>query len=86
MADLQGFTGDQLRLPFTEWKRLSDALRPRLRPEVRKWLGRWEVLDLVFSPMNDEERRGMRFGHYMGWFDRADVDGVSVPDGKTNKR
>lgn len=81
MADLEGFTGDQLRLPFTEWKRLSEALRPRLRPDVREWLGRWTALDLALSPMDDAERRGMRFGHYVGWFDSKDIAGAAKEGG-----
>ena len=70
-----GFSADELQLPFTKWKELSEGRRTYLAPEVRRWLGRWKAWDLACSPMNDDERRRIRYGHYMGWFERQDAAG-----------
>ena len=86
MADLTDFNGEELQLPYTEWKALTDARRNHLETSVRRWLYAWELVDLALSPMNDDERRSIRYGHYLGWFDGINARGVSVADDKTNAR
>lgn len=65
-----GFTPDELCLPFPEWKALAEARRPHLDPVTRQWLAAWGVWDLHCSPMSDDDRRLIRYGHYLGWLDR----------------
>lgn len=68
-APLQGFTKEQLTLGYSEWAELvrtSGVIGP-----VQHWLAQWTYLDLTLSPMDDDERRFMRYGHYCGWFDRS---------------
>jgi hypothetical protein len=64
-----GFAPDELQLRYTEWKALSNARRKRLSPGVLEWLARWQLWDLACSPMDDEQRRRIRYGHYLGWWD-----------------
>lgn len=65
-----GFTPDELQLNFTAWSALVDSRRKDLDPNVREWLGRWRTWDLFSSPMDDNERRMIRYGHHLGWFGR----------------
>lgn len=65
-----GFKPSELRLGSEEWKSLSEERAPHLRPETREWLGSWEMWNLACSPMSDDERRLIRYGHYLGWHDR----------------
>lgn len=67
---IKGFTRKELTLDYTEWSRLVGARRRQLEPEVREWLVAWELWDLACSPMDDNERRRIRYGHYLGWWDR----------------
>lgn len=58
---------DDLKLPYSEWKkRLKEV---ELTDDVKQWLHVWELYDLAISPMDDEERRFIRYGHFIGWFD-----------------
>ena len=74
-SEAPGFNADELQLPFVAWKELSERRRASLSPEVRKWLGAWRLWDLACSPMSDDERRNIRYGHYMGWFERQNATG-----------
>ena len=65
------FTPDELQLPYSEWKKLSEARRAKLEPEVSQWLNEWCLWDLACSPMNDDERRRIRYGHYLGFLVRC---------------
>jgi hypothetical protein len=65
-----GFTPDELRLGYLEWKPLSEERKPYLAERIRRWLADWEIWDFACSPMNDDERRMIRYGHYLGWWDR----------------
>lgn len=67
-----GFTPDELRLGYTQWAALSEARRPHLAPSVQAWLATWTLWDLAHSPMDDAERRQIRYGHFLGWWDRWD--------------
>jgi hypothetical protein len=68
----EGFSTNELQLPYAEWKALAEVRgkHPQLHPEVRKWLHAWRLHDLMSSPMDDDQRRVMRYGHYLGWLDR----------------
>ncbi|MCC6506369.1 MAG: hypothetical protein IT475_13095 [Aquimonas sp.] len=68
-----GFTPDELTLGYTEWKQLENERRKHLAPNVRQWLGQWNLWDLACSPMDDNERRQIRYGHYLGWWHREEV-------------
>ncbi len=70
MSDPTGFNGDELQLPYTQWKALIEARRKSLSPVVRRWLGEWTAWDLACSPMDDANRRQIRYGHYLGWISR----------------
>lgn len=61
------FNSSTLVLPYSNWRESIHIVRDRLDPKDREWLGEWESLDLAQSPMEDDERRFMRYGHYIGW-------------------
>lgn len=65
-----GFTPDELKLNYTEWTALVEQRRKHLSPGARLWLSDWSIWDLACSPMSDEERPMVRYGHYLGWWDR----------------
>lgn len=72
-----GFTGAELELPYLEWKSVSESRKPHLCADTRRWLAAWSMWDLACSPMDDDERRRIRYGHYLGWADHAeDVAGT----------
>lgn len=68
-----GFTPDELTLDYTTWSKLAKERRIYLAPNVRHWLGQWELWDLACSPMDDNERRHIRYGHYLGWWHRESL-------------
>ena len=68
VADVTGFRPSELQLPFAEFSELTASSGEQLDPEWRRWLGDWSLWDLACSPMPDEERRLIRYGHSLGWF------------------
>jgi hypothetical protein len=56
-----------LLLPFIEFKQIDKS---KLNPKTLCWLKHWELFDLATSPRDDEERKLIRYGHYLGWFER----------------
>lgn len=59
-----------LLLPYGGWeKRVTEV---RLMESEKRWLHAWNLHDLFTSPMDDEQRRYIRYGHYQGWFDALD--------------
>lgn len=54
----------ELLLSFTEFKRLDKS---KLNKETLKWLIEWNIHDLAVSPIDDEQRKYIRYGHYLGW-------------------
>ena len=62
-----GFAPSELLASYLDWKKYSDAVEHKLRPETREWLYEWRMWDLACSPMNDDDRRRTRYGHYLGW-------------------
>lgn len=65
-----GFSPGELRLPYHQWCNLVDSRKNVTAPDVRRWLAAWDLFDLMCSPMDDNERGLIRYGHYLGWFDR----------------
>jgi len=65
----EGFTAAELQLTYNAWSKLLTRKRvSELAPEVLVWLGYWNIWDLACSPMDDAERRHIRYGHYLGYF------------------
>lgn len=70
---LVGFTAEELTLGFVAWKELTKKARAQgMTPSLRQWLRSWELWDLACSPMCDEERKQIRYGHCLGWFELRD--------------
>lgn len=65
------FSPTELKLPYLEWNEIAPIPPPRdsMTPELAEWLWAWHWWDLACSPMPDNERRLIRRGHYLGWFD-----------------
>ena len=66
-VDLFGFKPSELLSNYPTWEDCAHAREPTLRPETCEWLYEWRMWDLVCSPMDDNERRRTRYGHYLGW-------------------
>ncbi|EZP75015.1 hypothetical protein H839_15983 [Parageobacillus genomosp. 1] len=54
-----------LLVPYSKWREINPE---ELTNEEREWYREWESHDLSVSPMSDEERKLIRYGHYLGWF------------------
>lgn len=65
-----------VRLPYPKFQSLFEKDGrldvSMLCDEEREWLFEWRGWDLACSPMPDEERRFMRYGHWIGWHDAKD--------------
>lgn len=72
VAERAGFTPSELMLGYNDWKPLSEARLKHLLPDVRAWLHAWKRWDLACSPMDDNERRLIRYGHYLGWWEHGE--------------
>jgi len=70
----QGLSVDELKQDYTEYKKMINTLRlyNLLSEDLRKWSYEWELLDLHTSPMEDKDRKLIRYGHYTGYF--TDID------------
>jgi len=55
-------------LPYSEFKTRMVELNPVGKD--REWLNEWESWDLACSPMDDNERKLIRYGHHLGWMSR----------------
>lgn len=60
-----------LLLTYSAFSLYIQRVRGRLSTEELAWLIAWEAHDLAMSPMPDEHRRYLRYGHYLGWFDHS---------------
>jgi len=65
------FIPSELTLPYQEWEKCVESKRAILTDDAWKWLTRWNDWDFACSPRDDNERRLIRLGHYLGWFDHA---------------
>ena len=55
-------------LSYTGFKSRMLEIKPS--GKYRDWLNEWENWDLACSPMDDNERKLIRYGHYLGWMSR----------------
>lgn len=65
-------TPSHLLLSYNEWKNFIHKEQKYFSFKAKDWLNEWNRLDLSLSPMDDEERKHMRYGHYLGWFGREE--------------
>lgn len=65
---LESFKPSELLSSYPEFKKISENRKKTLNKETKKWLKEWELWDLACSPMDDNERKLIRYGHYLGWF------------------
>lgn len=62
-----GFRPSELLADYSEWTKCAQLAEPSLCPDTREWLYEWRMWDLACSPMDDDDRRRTRYGHYLGW-------------------
>ncbi len=62
------FKPSDLLLPYDQWEILINREMKSLSLGEIEWLGRWELWDLACSPMDDERRKQIRYGHWLGWW------------------
>lgn len=67
MEEIYYLKPSELLLSYTDFKELIKKVKPKLSKDDISWLGDWDMLDLSFSPMDDEQRKFIRYGHYLGW-------------------
>lgn len=67
---IDDFTPGELQANYTDFVELCKA--KKLNPGAHRWLSAWTLWDLACSPMDDDDRRRIRYGHYLGFFARAD--------------
>ena len=65
------FKPSELLLSYPDFKKLSREREEKLHPKDKAWLYAWRFHDLAVSPMDDKERSQIRYGHYIGWFDKG---------------
>lgn len=61
-----GFKPSELKLPYNEFKRISQ--QRLLDEDTQDWLNEWNRYDLAISPIDDDTRKVLRYGHHKGWF------------------
>lgn len=54
----------ELLLKYPEFEKLDKS---KLDKFDQCWLNIWNTWDIMCSPMPDEERRFIRYGHYLGF-------------------
>jgi len=74
------FTPSDLKLPYFDFKCLSDSVIDRLSIYDREWLAEWEAWDLAASSIGDNFRSMIRYGHYLGWMAAIKSRGDSLDD------
>ena len=62
------FSAMELLLPYMKFTELCDD-RKMFARSLREWIAAWELYDLFYSPMDDDQRRFIRLGHYLGWYE-----------------
>jgi len=56
-----------LNLSYAEWVHFVSTNKFSLR--LIPWLAAWNSTDFARSPMPDSDRKLLRYGHYIGFFD-----------------
>lgn len=59
------FKPSELLLSYSEFKELSDV---PCSSDLQEWLNAWNAWDFACSPLNDSERKQIRYGYYLGWW------------------
>lgn len=65
------FTPSVLQYDYFAFRDWVNANRPQLAKCEIEWLDAWDAWSLACSPMDDDLRRRIRYGHYLGWADHA---------------
>lgn len=65
---LESFKPSELLSSYPEFKKISENRKKTLNKETKKWLKEWNLYDLAISPIDDNQRKYLRMGHYDGWF------------------
>lgn len=66
MAFTDDFTPDEVMTDFYKFKEICG--NKKLNREAMMWLNARKSWDLACSPMDDNERKLIRYGHYLGWY------------------
>ena len=74
-ANTNYLTREELTLDYIAFKELCHNTPFDL--DVREWLSDWGSWDLACSPMNDNERKFIRYGHYLGWWQAKEAAGTA---------
>lgn len=69
MSDNDVLRPSDLLLSYSEFSARVQRVRGELSAAELEWLSAWQAHDLAMSPMSDDNRRWLRYGHYLGWFD-----------------
>ena len=75
-----------LDLSYSEFKEWVHKNEKNLSKDDRLWLNRWDSWDMACSPMDDSERRQIRYGHFLCWFDGRDEQNNGESRAKTGER
>lgn len=61
-----------LLLPYGEWRGVAESIMNNGDDETISWLNRWRMFDISQGVIADVERQCMRYGHWLGWFDKGE--------------
>lgn len=70
MSDNNVLKPSDLLFTYTAFQIYIKGVHHMLSPQELEWLSAWEAIDLAMSPMPDDNRRWLRYGHYLGWFNK----------------
>lgn len=54
-------------MTLCEFEKIKKDRKEELHSSVIEWLHEWGSFDLFNSPMDDNKRKFIRLGHFMGW-------------------
>lgn len=64
------FNAEDLTSPYHQFEKVARTKMESLKQKEKEWLTAWQMLDLRISPIDDARRRFIRYGHYIGWFEK----------------
>ena len=62
------FSPSELKSSYSKFKEVTNSKFDSLDDETKEWLSEWSRYDLAISPIDDDERKVLRYGHHLGWF------------------